>query len=205
VRLAGVPARAKSRSLVVANPSDSEALVDLEVAGSRGSFVPSGFETLSVPPGSVRVLDAADLVTGKEATAVLLTSQVPVVAGLRSVGAADHSYAATVQPLTDPAALPVIDGAKGVVQVSAGSGGATVRVEGFDRDGRSTEQQEVSVDPGATATWSPGKGTDYVLVTPERGNAYGAATYSGKAGLTTVPLAVLPLRLQLPGVVPAPR
>ncbi|MGN6574386.1 MAG: DUF5719 family protein, partial [Nocardioides sp.] len=205
VRLAGVPARAGSRTLVVANPSDSEALVDLEVAGSRGSFVPSGFETLSVPPGSVRALDAADLVTGKEATAVWLTSQVPVVAGLRSVGAADHSYAATVTPLTDPAAVPVLDGAKSVVQVSAGTAGATVEVEGFARDGSSTQQEQMTVDPGATATWSPGKNTAYVVVTPVRGNVYGAATYSGGSGTTTVPLVVLPLRVQLPGVVPAPR
>jgi hypothetical protein len=127
------------------------------------------------------------------------------VAGLRSVGAADHSYAATVAPLTDPAAVPVLDGAKSVVQVSAGSGGATVAVEGFARDGSSTQQEQVAVDPGATATWSAGKNTDYVVVTPVRGNVYGAATYSGKAGTTTVPLVALPLRVQLPGVVPAPR
>jgi hypothetical protein len=205
VRLAGVPARASSRTLVVANPSDREALVDLEVVGSRGSFVPSGFETLSVPPGSVRVVDGADLVTGKEATALRVTSQVPVVAGFRSVRAADHSYAATVVPLTESAVAPVVAGSEAVVQVSAGSGGATVAVEGFASDGRSTEQDQVEVDPAATATWSPGKDTDYVLVTPVRGNVYGATTYAGRSGMSTVPLVALPLRVQLPGVVPAPR
>ncbi len=205
VRLAGVPARAASRTLVVGNPSDSEALVDLEVVGSRGSFVPSGFETLSVPPGSVRVVDAADLLAGKEASAVRLSSQVPIVAALRSVREGDHSYAAPVLPLTDPAAVTVVDAAKAVVQVSAGNGGATVQVEGFAADGRRTEQEQVVVDPGATATWSPGKDTDYVLVTPVRGNAYGATTYSGRSGTTTVPLVAIPLRVLLPGVVPAPR
>ncbi len=205
VRLAGVPARAASRTLVVGNPSDSEALVDLEVVGSRGSFVPSGFETLSVPPGSVRVLDAADLLNDKEASAVRLTSHVPIVAALRSVRDGDHAYAGPVPALTDAAATPVIDGTKAVVQVSAGNDGATVQVEGFAADGRRTEQEQVVVDPGATATWTPAKATDYVLVTPVRGNAYGATTYSGRAGMTTVPLVAVPLRVRLPGVVPAPR
>ena len=205
VRLAGVPARAGVRTLVVANPSDSEALVDLEVAGPRGSFVPTGFETLSVPPGSLRVIGAADLLTGKDAGAVRLSSQVPIVAGLRSASGGDHSYAAPVQPLADPAVAPVLDGARTIVQVSGGSGGATVEIEGFARDGRRTEKKEVVVDPGATTTWGPAKDTDYVLVTPVRGTVYGATTYSGRSGMSTVPLVSVPLRVRLPGVVPFPR
>ena len=44
-----------------------------------------------------------------------------------------------------------------------------------------------------------------MLVTPVRGNVYGATTYAGRTGMTTVPLVALPLRMRLPGVVPALR
>ncbi len=205
LRLAGVPARASERTLLVANPSDLEALVDLEVSGSRGSFVPSGFETLSVPPGAVRAVDVTDLLTGKEATSVRLRAQVPVVASVRSVVGDDASYSTAVVPLDDPGVVPALGGSATTVQLSAGAGGATARVAGYSSTGRSTGEEEVTVDPASTTTWTPGKGTAYVVVTPLTGNVYGAATYSGQAGVATAPLVALPLRLERPGVVPAPR
>ena len=200
-----MPARASERTLLVANPSDLEALVDLEVSGSRGSFVPSGFETLSVPPGAVRAVDVTDLLTGKEATSVRLRAQVPVVASVRSVVGDDASYSTAVVPLDDPAAVPALGGSTTTVQLSAGAGGATARVAGYSSTGRSTGEDEVTVDPASTTTWTPGKGTAYVVVTPLTGNVYGAATYSGRAGVATAPLVALPVRLERPGVVPAPR
>jgi hypothetical protein len=205
LRLAGVPARASERTLLVANPSDLEALVDLEVSGSRGSFVPSGFETLSVPPGAVRAVDVTDLLTGKEATSVRLRAQVPVVASVRSVVGDDASYSTAVVPLDDPGVVPALGDSATTVQLSAGAGGATARVAGYSSTGRSTGEEEVTVDPASTTTWTPGKGTAYVVVTPLTGNVYGAATYSGQAGVATAPLVALPLRLERPGVVPAPR
>ena len=205
LRLAGVPARATERTLLVANPSDLEALVDLEVSGSRGTFVPSGFETLSVPPGAVRAVDVTDMLTGKEATSVRLQAQVPVVATVRSVLGSDASYAASVVPLDDPSAVPVIAGATTTLQLSAGAGGATAQVAGYDRSGRPTGEDEVTIDPASTQTWQPGKGSAYVVVTPLTGNVYGAATYASKTGVATAPLLALPVRLERPAVVPAPR
>lgn len=205
LRLVGLPARATGRTLLVGNPSDLEALVDLEVSGSRGSFVPSGFETLSVPPGAVRAVDVTDLLPGKEAMAVRLQAQVPVVASVRSVSGSDSSSSATVVPLDDPAAVPVLPGSTNTVQLSAGAGGATVRVAGYTAKGRPTGDDEVTLDPMSTTTWRPEKDTGYVVVTPLKGNVYGAATYAGSAGVATAPLLPLPVRLERPGVVPAPR
>jgi hypothetical protein len=205
LRLAGVPAKATARTLLVGNPSDSEALVDLEVSGSRGSFVPSGFETLSVPPGAVRSVDVTDLFAGKEATSVRVKAQVPVVASVRSVVGSDTSYSSTVTPLDDPAVVPVLAGTQTTVQLSAGAGGATARVSGYASSGKPTGEDEVTVDPASTTTWQPKKGTAYVVVTPLTGNVYGAATYAGTAGVATAPLTALPVRLDLPVVVPAPR
>ena len=205
LRLAGLPADATRRTLLVGNPSELEALVDLEVSGARGSFVPTGFTTLSVPPGSVRAVDVTDLFTGEEETSVRLTSQVPVVGTVRSVQGADSSYAGTVRPLDDDAAVPVVAGADVTLQLSAGAGGATARVTGYARGGEPTGDDEVTVEPSATAGWQPPQGTAYVVVTPLAGNLYGAATYAARSGIAAVPLVALPVRLELPGVVPAPR
>ena len=76
---------------------------------------------------------------------------------------------------------------------------------GYSRTGKPTGEEEVTADPAATTTWQPGRGTAYVVVTPLTGNVYGAATYAAATGIATSPLVALPVRLELPGVVPAPR
>ena len=205
VRLAGVPADAAGRELVLGNPSDLEALVELELSGSRGSFVPTGAETISVPPGGVRVVDASEFMPDGEPTAVRLSSQVPVVATVRSVGRADDSYASTVRPLTDPAAAPQVEGARGTVQLTAGAGGGVARVSAHDRDGEVLDETRLRVDPAATATWRPPPRAAYLLVSPVEGNLHGAVTYAGPAGVSTYPLVTLPIRLAVPAVVPGTR
>ncbi len=205
IRLAGLPAEAKGRTLLVANPSELEALVDLQVSGEGGTFVPSGFQTVNVAPGTVQVVDVSDLFAKNEATAVRLTSQVPVVATVRSTRGADVSYAAVAEPLTGPAAAPVLTGSRTTVQLTAGAGGATVNVAGYGRNGRRLATDELTVTPAATATWTPGRRAVYVVVTPVEGNVHGAATYAGPTGIATTPLVTLPVRLALPGVVPGSR
>jgi len=204
VRLAGVPARSRDRTLLVGNPSDLEALVDVEVSGPRGTFTPTGARTISVPPGSVVSVDAADLVAGEDATALRVRSQVPVVATLRSRTRADHAYAGTVLPLTEPAVAPVVPRAAGRLQISAGAGGAEVSVTAWNAAGRQLDQERLAVDPAATLEVPIARRAAYVVVTPDRGNVSGAVTYSGPAGVGVLPLVPLPVRLALPVVVPGP-
>jgi hypothetical protein len=175
VRLAGLPARADQRTLVVGNPGEQEALVELEVLGARGSFVPSGFETLSVAPGSTRTVDLTEMLGVREATALRVRAQVPVVATVRSVRFGDHSYAASVSALSEPAAavLPSRRGgarAQAVVQLSAGAGGGTVTVAGYTGAGRAAGEQQLQIGASSTATWRPDRQADYVVVTPREGN-----------------------------------
>lgn len=205
VRLAGVPAGSRDRTLLVGNPSELEALVDVEVSGPRGTFTPTGARTVSVPPGSVVSVDAADLVTGEDATALRVRSQVPIVATLRSRTRADHAYAGTVLPLAEPAVAPVVPRAAGRLQVSAGAGGAEVSVTAWTAAGRELDQERLEIDPSATLEVPIVRRAAYVVVTPDRGNVSGAVTYSGPAGLGVLPLGPLPVRVALPVVVPGPR
>lgn len=204
VRLAGVPAGAPDRTLLVANPSELEALVDVEVSGPRGTFAPVGARTVSVPPGSVVSVDGADLVTGEDATALRVRSQVPVVATLRSGTPADHGYAAAVLPLAEPAVAPVVAGTSGRLQVSAGAGGATVSVAAWSADGQQLDAQRLDIEPAATVEAPVPRRAAYVVLSPVRGNVTGAVTYAGRGGTSVLPLTPLPVRLALPVVAPGP-
>ncbi len=205
VRLAGVAAAATTKTLVVGNPSDSEALVEIEVAGSSGSFVPTDLDDLSVAPGTVTTVDLVDVLPKREAVAIRLRAQVPVVGSLRTATRGDVAYADPVTPLTGPGVAPVLAGARTTVQLTAGATAAVASVEAFDDAGRSTGSDEVELPAAATTTWRPPRRSAYVVVRAAEGNVFGAAVYDEGGGLSTVPLRSLPIRVRLPDVVPGPR
>lgn len=204
VRLAGVPAAQSTKTLVVGNPSDSEALVEVEVAGADGSFVPTELEEVSVSPGTVEIVDLTDVLPRREAVAVRVRAQVPVTASLRAATRPDTTYADTVTPLVGQATAPVPSRGRTTVQLTAGATEAVARVEGFREDGRSTGADEVDLAATATSTWRPARGSAYVVVTPVDGSVFGAAVYDEAAGLASLPLRTVPIRVRLPGVVPGP-
>ena len=204
VRLAGLPDAASSRTLLVANPSDSEAVVDVQVAGSSGSFVPAGVDQQTVAPGSVESIELPRQVGRKEAVAVRLGSQVPVLATVRSVAAGDTSYASPVVPLTGAAAAPVLPKVSSTVQLTAGAKNGSAEVVAYDESGRRVDGQDLKVPAKATVAWSPKRGAAYVVVTPTSGHLYGATVYQGK-GVEAYPLTALPIRFVQPAVTPAVR
>lgn len=199
VRLAGIQGGARDHTLLVGNPSDLEALVELEVSGESGSFTPAGTEDLSVPPGSVA---AVELDLGGEAVALRLRSRVPVVAAVRSTQGDDTSYAGAVTPLRGPAAVPVERG-RTTLQLTAGAVASAVRLTGRDRNGDPTGEDLFELDPTATGTWQPPEGSAYVVVQPVQGSVYGAATYT-RPGLAQSALVTLPVRVRQPHVRPGP-
>ncbi len=213
LRLIGLPARASSRTLLVTNPGDRQALVELQLAGSAGSFTPLGLDETSVAPGSVESVDLSAVVPSGEPVAVRVRSTAAVVAtvrsvgrsGGRSVGRRDTSYAGAAAPLVDPAAVPVLEQATTTVQLTAGSLPARARLVGLTRTGRVREKDTVTIDATATATWQPARRTAYVVVRPIEGSVYGAATYAGAGVLSQTPLVGLPLTVVTPRVVPGPR
>ncbi len=127
LRLSPLPARADRRTLVVANPTDREALADVEVSTGSGTFVPTDVPQLRVPPGTVVTADLGPAV-GKEASAVLLTSPVPLTATVRSTRAADVTYTAAAPLLDGPAAAVLADDTVPTLQLTAGDDGGTAKV-----------------------------------------------------------------------------
>lgn len=196
VRLSGVVPDARSQTLVVANPSDLEALVSLELAGPNGRFVPAGLDELSVSPGSVATLDLSTMLPG-DAFAVRLRSQQPVVATVRSVTEDDVVYASSVEPLTGSAAAPVV----GSSTVQLTSGGETTRatLTAYSADGRVVATDQPSLAANSTTTWEVPDKASYVVLEPTQGTPVAAMVYDGAA----TPFGLLPDTTRVPVVQPA--
>jgi hypothetical protein len=204
VRLAALPRRADSHTLVVANPGEREALVEVEVSGGSGAFAPTDNAQVRVPPGSVAAVDLADSV-GREASALTLRSPVPVTATVRSVAGGDSTYAPAVRVLTGPAAAPVPKGLEATVQLTAGAQPATARVTAYRKDGSQLGTTAVDIEPSATGTYTVPGTADYLVVAPQEGQVHGAVSYAGEAGLSQAPLRPLTVRVDRPVVHPVAR
>ncbi len=205
LRLDGLPEVAGSSTLLVANPSELEAIVEVRVAGKSGTFSPNGLDAISVSPGTVEEVDLGAVLPKKEAVGLRLRSRVPVVAAVRSTVRGDHSYATPVAPLVGPASAPLLKGVDASVQLTAGAVGSKVEVEAYDAKGQRVDSTTLTIPATATSTWSPKKGADYLVVTPstaEGATVHGAVTYRGD-GAAAVPLVALPFRVERPEVQPA--
>ncbi len=201
VRLAPLPRQADRRTLVVANPRGREALVGLEVSGESGSFAPAGVPDLRVPPGTVVTADLGSAV-GKDASAVLLHSTVPVSATVRSSSAGDLTYAAPAPLLDGPAAALLPQGTTGALHLTAGEHGGTAKVTAYSDRGDEVGSKQLDVAPGATLAWQPKGKAAYLVLTPTGGRLFGGVTLAGQGSLAQVPLRPLPVALRRPLVTP---
>jgi hypothetical protein len=204
VRLAPLPRQADARTLVVTNPGEREALVDVEVSGESGSFAPTDVAQVRVPPGSVVTADLGNAV-GRDASAVVLRSPVPVAATVRSSLGADVSYAAAVPVLDGPAAAVLREGVQAAVQLTAGESGGSAVATAYASDGSEVDSAELEVEPTATTAWSPEGRAAYVVVTPRRGQLAGGLSLASGAGVSQLALRPLPVVLREPVVVPVVR
>jgi hypothetical protein len=204
LRLGPLPARADRRTLVVANPSDREALVGVELAGPGGTFTPEALPQLRVPPGAVVTADVEDVV-GRESAGIVLRSSVRLTATVRSTRGQDVAYAAAADALAGPAAVTVPDRTRPTVQLTAADLGGRAEVTAHAADGEEVDAQTLDLEPGATATWEPKGDVAYLVVTPEKGRVWGGVSLVGARGLSQVPLRPLPTVLRRPVVEPVLR
>lgn len=135
VYLPGVLPGIGARVLSIVAPGEDDADVRIRLLTPDGSFAPSERETVNVPADTVVSLDLAS-VTGEQPVTLELTSEIPIVAGVRQFfGTKDEqnetSYTAGAQQFTGTAAvtgLPVRPSTDTRVFITAPSADATVQV-----------------------------------------------------------------------------
>ncbi|MDA3021094.1 MAG: DUF5719 family protein [Actinomycetota bacterium] len=98
-----------ARVLSVVAPGDQDAVVKIRIISSIGTFSPVERDTLKVPAGTVISVDMS-LVTAEQPVTLELTSDQPIVAGMRQFFSGtkqqdDTSFTSGAQPFTGPAAV----------------------------------------------------------------------------------------------------
>ena len=155
--LGGIPD--SRRFLQVVATGDADAIVNLHLVADDGTFAPESSAVLEVAAGSVAQVDLAPFLTNNTVAGVLLESDVPVVAGVRTVlplagGGAEQAYTAGTAPLTGPAAFAPVttdDTRRASLLLTAADADAHLTLTVLDPSGGAPTTRDLVV-PGGTST-----------------------------------------------------
>lgn len=194
VVLPGVREGADRAQLLVTNPGEDQALVELELLTESGAFVPLGTESLSVDPGEVERVDLTEELDGR-AAAVRLRAQVPVAGAVRTFADGDIGYAGAAAPLTAPSGV-VLAGARSELQVAATGEPVSLQLLVRDATGGVLLRRPVSVPPSGLVRIPLPGGADHVVLVPRSGGGHAATVHTGPgiAAQLTTPLPATVMR-----------
>ncbi|MGH3455707.1 MAG: DUF5719 family protein [Nocardioidaceae bacterium] len=211
---------AARRELIVANPGDRTASVDIQVIGADGTFPVSEFEDLSVDPDSITLVDVPKSLDGQTA-ALRLDADQPVVASVRSVSPgspADVAYGTSLPEMAGAAVVPVDlptvdpDGLRLLASSADPSAEVEFSVTAYAADGGSLAEDTFSVPPGSSLLWEADRRQDlatdigrvaYLVVQPTTGALFASATYAADdSSWAATPLTEAPMSVVAPGVYP---
>lgn len=181
---AGVAAGVADATVLLANPSDARASVDVTVHGATAAFTPDGGGAVQVPPRSVVAVQLGAALAG-EAAALGVASDSPIGAAVVAGAGAGRVTLPLVAAGHELAAL--LPGG-GVLQLTAAAGDAAATVTRVV--GGAGQTVTVTVPAGATVTLPPGgAGTEpeTIRVTADA-DVLGAVVFAGAAGAMAVPL-----------------
>lgn len=204
--LLGLGGKPGDRTLVLANPGDSEARVELKVITKESEFAPADADEIRVAPGATETVDLTDLLRGRAAQGALglrLDSTLPVTASLRTLANGDLSHAVTGVRIEARGALAMPRGPSRLVLAGAdGVGVATYVVT--DEDGKEIARERVELTPGAASRIKLPREGAVVDVMVERSGVV-ASLEVGPPGLAVLPISELVLDGRVPDVRPALR
>ena len=201
----GLVQGAEGRTLMMVNPGQATARVDVKVIGAKNTFTPSGLDQIKVRAGSTRSVTVPKS-AGSGAQALELTSDQPISATVRiAPGDKDYAYAEAVPALSGPAIVPVEVVPKiGVPRLllTAPEGAASVDVQAYDASMRRLASSSLKIKAGTT-TWARLETRDaaYFVVTPH-GKVVAAATYLKGDGISSLALTPAPVTVLSPQVRP---
>ncbi len=204
--LLGLGGKAGDRTLVIANPGDSEARVGLKVVTKESEFAPADIDEIRVEPGSTRTVDLTKLLSGRTtrgATGLRLDATLPVTAGLRTVAAGDLTHAVAGERIESRTVLTLPPGPSRLVLGGADSVGVATYVV-RDKAGKEIANERVELAPGLSVRLKlPNDGAVLDLRVQDSGVI--AVVEVGPPGLAVVPLSGLVVTGLVPDVRPALR
>ena len=181
VFIPGIPNGDGPRVLSVSAPGTDDAIVSIKVITAEGTYAPAERSQLEVPADSVVAIDMAP-VLNKDPATLELTSDVPIVAGMRMFFGNETSFSAGAEPFDAPAAvsgLPVRASTDVRVGITAPGGAAEVELvvlpfEGGKDAAQPANARKIRVDAGSMK-WvriNPPSGVDWytAVVTPTEGS-----------------------------------
>lgn len=189
-------------TLVLTNPGEDEARVELQVVTDEASFVPEGQEEIRVGPQTVETISLGPTIRdalGDGALGVRVVATAPVVPTLRSVVSEDLVHATPVTASANPLTALVPPGEQRLVLAQAGGSGVAV-VSAY-ADGEVLEEERVELTGGGGGSVALPEGTELVRVVPRRTDVSAAVVVTGE-GSTVVPLQELVRRALVPAVRP---
>lgn len=202
-----LPSGAGSRDLLLVAPGNDDADVQIKVIGRSETFAPAGADRFTVSAGSVRKIDLSKILTS-ENSAILIESDVPVVAGARVRFRADgrgqkaeYAWSAAVPPLSTSAieaSSRVGDGFAAQLLLSSPDGVGRVEIL-TGAPGRAAQRRTLTINPGITYTLSlGGRGDRGQIVTVVRSLPGSAPVWAGRVqtrkSLDGVLVTISPLR-----------
>ena len=146
-----------ARQLQVLAPGETDAIVEVQLVATDGTFAPESAAVVEVAAGTVAQVDLAPSLAGAGASAVLLTSDTPVVAGVRTVvplteRRVEVSYSAGTPAIAGPASFgPIqVDPAhRAALVLTAPAEAGLVEVRVVSPDG-AVDSQQIPVATGTT-------------------------------------------------------
>ncbi len=149
-RLLGVSGGGGQRTLVLANPGETQARATIRLVTPDSVFAPLDGDPVEIDPGSVLRVDVAPLLRGPDAADALgleVESSAPLTAALRSLVADDLSFAVPGGTITGETAAVVPVGDKRLLLAGAEAEGS-VRVSTTAGRGGPPKERTVEVGPG---------------------------------------------------------
>lgn len=201
--LVGLAARPQHATVLIANPAAKEAVVDLKLVGVHGAFAPTEHPSVRVPPATVLSVDLG-AVGKSRPMAVLLRSQVPVTATVRTTRGTDETYAGVATPVGAGAVVGLPARTPARLVLVGGKAGGRATVTGYDSSGVALGSRGVVLaGRGAvsTAMWPRAVA---LKVSTDHGRLTGAVVLGKPGGRTvaTIPLSATSSDTRVPAVRP---
>ncbi|GAA1008698.1 hypothetical protein Aple_063080 [Acrocarpospora pleiomorpha] len=214
----GIPGSAGQRKLYITAPGEQDTVVQVKAVLKDGSYALKNREDVSVPAGATTTMDLSTGIGGQPA-ALVLTSPIPIVAGLEITGTGDQRDVAFTAgaPSIDLGSV-VADGRAGKTQtsrliLSAPFEAATVQVQLLPKEGAPSAPTEVAIPAGRTREikLSGDEKGFSVVITPQPGSGpvYGGRVIEEKTSsgqlITAQPLQMARTWALVPPTTDSPR